>query len=114
VYVGVAAAVATQSIHMNADTKTNNTSQSSEGVIMNLTGHHEARRRFGWLVSLITLTTLLLAGCAPLARSSGSSGMGPGGMGSGGTGWGTGAFASNGERIYFTATSERGTNKAAR
>ena len=35
--------------------------------------------------------------------------MGPGMMGSGGTGWGIGAFRSNGERIYFTATSERGT-----
>jgi cytochrome c oxidase subunit 2 len=31
------------------------------------------------------------------------------GMMSGGTAWGTGAFHSNGERIYFTATSERGT-----
>lgn len=29
-------------------------------------------------------------------------------MGSGGTAWGTGAFHSNGERIYFTSTSERG------
>jgi hypothetical protein len=28
---------------------------------------------------------------------------------SGGTAWGTGAFGSNGERIYYTATSERGT-----
>ena len=28
--------------------------------------------------------------------------------GSNGTAWGTGAFRSNGERIYFTATSERG------
>ena len=27
----------------------------------------------------------------------------------GGTAWGTGVFRSNGERIYFTATSERGT-----
>jgi hypothetical protein len=35
--------------------------------------------------------------------------LGSGMMGSGGTGWGTGAFRSNGERIYFTATSERGT-----
>jgi hypothetical protein len=26
-----------------------------------------------------------------------------------GTAWGDGAFGSNGERIYFTATSERGT-----
>jgi len=30
--------------------------------------------------------------------------MGPGG----GTGWGVGAFRSNGERIYFTSTSDRG------
>ena len=30
-------------------------------------------------------------------------------MGNSGTAWGTGAFRSNGERIYFTATSERGT-----
>ena len=30
-------------------------------------------------------------------------------MMSGGTAWGAGAFRSNGERIYFTATSERGT-----
>jgi len=39
----------------------------------------------------------------------GSGMMGPGMMGSGGTAWGTGAFRSNGERIYFTATSDRGT-----
>ena len=44
----------------------------------------------------------------------GSGMMGPGygtgqGMMSGGTAWGNGAFRSNGERIYFTATSERGT-----
>ena len=31
------------------------------------------------------------------------------GMMPGGTAWGVGAFRSNGERIYFTATSERGT-----
>jgi cytochrome c oxidase subunit 2 len=30
-------------------------------------------------------------------------------MMAGGTAWGAGAFRSNGERIYFTATSERGT-----
>jgi len=41
-------------------------------------------------------------------------GSGPGngsgqGMMSGGTAWGTGVFRSNGERIYFTSTSERGT-----
>ena len=32
--------------------------------------------------------------------------MGQGMMGTNGTAWGTGAFRSNGERIYFTATSE--------
>jgi cytochrome c oxidase subunit 2 len=42
-------------------------------------------------------------------------GSGPGygtgqGMMSGGTAWGTGAFRSNGERIYFTSTSARGTS----
>ncbi|MDO9229214.1 MAG: cytochrome c [Syntrophales bacterium] len=31
------------------------------------------------------------------------------GVMSGGTAWGTGVFRSNGERIYFTTTSERGT-----
>lgn len=35
--------------------------------------------------------------------------MGQGMMGGSGTAWGAGAFRSNGERIYFTATSERGT-----
>lgn len=48
---------------------------------------------------LVVVTALLLAGCAL------SSGL----MRSGGTAWGVGAFGSNGERIYFTATSERGT-----
>jgi cytochrome c oxidase subunit II len=35
------------------------------------------------------------------------SGRGEGEMGGSGTAWGDGAFAGNGERIYFTATSER-------
>ncbi len=48
---------------------------------------------------LVVIVTLLLVACASPAQSVGSSG----------TGWGTGAFRSNGERIYFTATSERGT-----
>jgi len=48
---------------------------------------------------LAVIVTLLLAACA--------SGSEP--VGSSGTAWGTGAFRSNGERIYFTATSERGT-----
>ena len=48
---------------------------------------------------LTVIASLLLAACASRAPSGGSSG----------TAWGTGAFRSNGERIYFTATSERGT-----
>jgi cytochrome c oxidase subunit 2 len=50
-------------------------------------------------VLFIVVTALLLAGCSLSNRA----------MGSGGTAWGLGAFGSNGERIYFTATSERGT-----
>ena len=45
------------------------------------------------------VTALLLAGCAISNRP----------MSSGGTAWGVGSFGSNGERIYFTAESERGT-----
>ncbi len=45
------------------------------------------------------IITLLLAACASPAQSVGPSG----------TAWGKGAFGSNGERIYFTSTSERGT-----
>lgn len=41
---------------------------------------------------------LLLAACVPRSAPVGQSG----------TAWGQGAFDSNGERIYFTATSERG------
>ena len=48
---------------------------------------------------LVVVTAMLLTSCAPL------SGL----MGADGTTWGVGAFRSNGERIYFTATSERGT-----
>ncbi|CAG1012486.1 hypothetical protein ANAEL_04430 [Anaerolineales bacterium] len=48
---------------------------------------------------LVVIVTLLLAACASRPQS----------VGLGGTAWGTGAFRSNGERIYFTATSERGT-----
>ena len=47
----------------------------------------------------IIVTALLLAGCVLTNKL----------MGPGGTAWGVGAFDSNGERIYFTATSERGT-----
>jgi starvation-inducible outer membrane lipoprotein len=48
---------------------------------------------------LAVIVILLLAACASRPQS----------MGSSGTAWGTGAFRSNGERIYFTAMSERGT-----
>jgi hypothetical protein len=54
------------------------------------------------LVLLVALPALLLAGCAPSFGSKAS----------GGTTWGAGAFRSNGERIYFTATSDRGTSIA--
>jgi cytochrome c553 len=47
---------------------------------------------------LIVVTVLLLVACASRQP-----------LGTGGTIWGTGAFRSNGERIYFSATSERGT-----
>lgn len=44
------------------------------------------------------IALLLLTACAPRSMP----------MGQGGTAWGQGAFDSNGERIYFTSTSERG------
>lgn len=47
---------------------------------------------------LVIIVILLLAACASRPQSEGPSG----------TAWGKGAFRSNGERIYFTATSERG------
>jgi cytochrome c553 len=48
---------------------------------------------------LSVIVTLLLAACTFSLPS----------VGSNGTAWGTGAFGSNGERIYFTSTNERGT-----
>lgn len=48
---------------------------------------------------LAFIACLLLGGCASRPQSAGPSG----------TAWGKGAFRSNGERIYFTATSDRGT-----
>ena len=59
---------------------------------------------------LVVVIALLLAGCTPTYGATGPSvGAGTGqGMMSGGTAWGVGAFRTNGERIYFTATSERG------
>jgi cytochrome c oxidase subunit 2 len=57
-------------------------------------------------VAAIILT--LVIGIAFNSSDAGAQ-MGSGMMGSGGTAWGTGAFRSNGERIYFTATSDHGT-----
>lgn len=48
---------------------------------------------------LVVVISLLFTACASRPQL----------IGSGGTAWGTGAFSSNGERIYFTATSQRGT-----
>lgn len=48
---------------------------------------------------LVILASLFLAACGSRVQP----GMSPG------TGWGTGVFDMNGERIYFTATSDRGT-----
>jgi hypothetical protein len=48
---------------------------------------------------LMIVTAVLLSGCSLSKKSTEP----------GGTAWGDGAFSSNGERIYFTATSERGT-----
>ena len=58
-------------------------------------------------VNVTAFLTVVL--CLSLNYSIGANAqMGPGMMGGGGTAWGTGAFRSNGERIYFTATSDRG------
>lgn len=51
------------------------------------------------LLVVATIITLFLAACGSRPRADQPQG----------TGWGSGAFASNGERIYFTGTSERGT-----
>jgi hypothetical protein len=47
---------------------------------------------------LAILASLFLAACGARAQQDASPG----------TAWGTGAFSTNGERIYFTGTSERG------
>jgi hypothetical protein len=47
---------------------------------------------------LAVIVALLLVACSSLLQP----------VESGGTAWGAGAFRSNGERIYFTSTSERG------
>lgn len=49
---------------------------------------------------ILAVIAILLTGCALINRYSNPEG----------TSWGQGAFNSNGERIYFTATSDRGTD----
>jgi cytochrome c oxidase subunit 2 len=49
---------------------------------------------------ILLLTVVLLTGCALTDRFSNPAG----------TSWGQGVFTSNGERIYFTVTSDRGTD----
>jgi cytochrome c553 len=51
-------------------------------------------------LTVLVLTAVLLAGCALTNRSNTTEG----------TSWGEGVFTSNGEQIYFTATSDSGTD----
>ena len=61
------------------------------------------------LIFTIAMGVALIS-CDTNTQKGSGTGSGTGqGMMSGGTGWGAGAFGSNGERIYFTSTSERGT-----
>jgi hypothetical protein len=57
------------------------------------------RKKVITFVSYVVVMALLLVGCTLTNKIAKS----------GGTVWGVGAFDSNGERIYFTATSDRGT-----
>jgi cytochrome c oxidase subunit 2 len=63
--------------------------------------NHNQKIKFITKGLFTVIGTLLLIACAPPAQ--------PMGMEPNGTAWGTGSFSSNGERIYFTSTSERGT-----
>ena len=51
-------------------------------------------------LTALVLTAALVAGCSLINRFTTPEG----------TSWGEGVFASNGEQIYFTATSDRGTD----
>ena len=55
-----------------------------------------------------TIANGLLAVTVTLLLVPAAFAAGPQSVESSGTAWGTGAFRSNGERLYFTATSERG------
>ena len=54
--------------------------------------------KFLTLSLLAIMLAALISSCASQSNKAGTNG----------TTWGTGAFGSNGERIYFTSTSERG------
>jgi cytochrome c oxidase subunit 2 len=58
------------------------------------------RKKIITVVTFVVVMAVLLVGCALTNKIAKS----------GGTVWGVGAFDSNGERIYFTATSDRGTD----
>jgi hypothetical protein len=64
-----------------------------------LDGEHTVNRKSQVIVGsfLTIMFVLLLTACAARVQLAG-------------TAWGVGAFQSNGERIYFTATSERGSS----
>lgn len=58
---------------------------------------------------LAALFLIIVLGAIYHYSSNANAMMGQGMMGNNGTAWGLGSFDSNGERIYFTATSDRGT-----
>ncbi len=58
-----------------------------------------SRKKVTIIASIVMATTLLVTACGLVNPTTNP----------GGTGWGVGAFSSNGEQIYFTATSDRGT-----
>jgi cytochrome c oxidase subunit 2 len=69
------------------------------------------KKTIGVLIGAFVVGIIFISFNANAQMGSGNRGPGYGtgqGMMNGGTAWGTGVFRSNGERIYFTSTSERG------